>query len=270
MADAGLTYAKADAASVRGWKNRAELQQYVLEPAIDGLVDFHEHIHAARVEEAERAQKFANRRSKFDAPPSAAASFDFEIERTQEARPLLPEAVRAHLHRAVAAEWEDTLRRARRAEDSAAAVKEAGERRELKEVALAARDDDRKRSIAAAAAEEAPAAPASGGFGFMRRGRQRKKRRVTEAVKAADIAKESGKAAARCVFLLLLVRCARMLRSRPLPAALARSLTQHPFSFSSTHTPTHTHTMSCSPVTFRFQEGFTNAVRRKVVVADLL
>ena len=69
MADAGLTYAKADAASVRGWKNRAVLQQYVLEPAIDGLVGFHEQIHAARVEEAERAQKFANRRSKFDAPP---------------------------------------------------------------------------------------------------------------------------------------------------------------------------------------------------------
>ena len=105
--------------------------------------------------------------------------------------------MRAHLHRAVAAEREGALRVARRAEDSAAAAKEAGERRELKEIALAARD--RKRSVASAAAEEAPEAPKSGGFGFMRRGRQRKKRRVAEAVKAADVAKESGKAAVRCV-----------------------------------------------------------------------
>ena len=61
-------------------------------------------------------------------------------------------------------------------------------------------------------------APASGGgFSFMRRGRQRKKRKVEAAIveEASDKPKRKG-------------------------------------------------------VTFRFQEGFTNAVRRKVIISELL
>ena len=184
--------------------------------------------------------------------------------------------MRAHLHRAVAAEREGALRVARRAEDSAAAAKEAGERRELKEIALAARD--RKRSVASAAAEEAPEAPKSGGFGFMRRGRQRKKRRVAEAVKAADVAKESGKAAVRCVSCCALrvppmrAGCApdaSRLRAHAL-ALLAHSapIMMHPH-YAPRFRPS-ARTRARRAVTFRFQEGFTNAVRRKVVVADLL